>query len=157
MYCPSCGLALAQQMKYCNRCGAQLITTREADLVKLIEKRMDSEMEGLFWITVFGIGLVLGGMVLMQKVHLSEWLIIAYMILSTTAFVTYFGLGVWQVRRLARSSKEAKGIEVEQVQTNELGPAKVRVTLEALPSVTENTTHRLEALPKDRVARPDML
>jgi hypothetical protein len=157
MYCPSCGLALAQQMKYCNRCGAQLITTREADLVKLIEKRMDSEMEGLFWITVFGIGLVLGGMVLMQKVHLSEWLIIAYMILSKTAFVTYFGLGVWQVRRLARSSKEAKGIEVEQVQTNELGPAKVRVTLEALPSVTENTTHRLEALPKDRVARPDML
>lgn len=157
MYCPSCGLALAQQLKYCNRCGAQLITTREADLVKLFEKRMDSEMEGLFWITVLGIGLVLGGMVLMQKVHLSEWLIIAYVILSSMAFITYFGLGLWQVRRLARSSKEAKSIEVEQVQTNELGSAKARVTLEALPSVTENTTHRLEPLPKDRVARPDML
>ena len=157
MYCPSCGLALAQQMKYCNRCGAQLITPKDADLVKLFEKRMDSEMEGLFWITVLGIGLVLGGMVLMQKVHLSEWLIIAYMILSSMAFITYFGLGVWQVRRLARSSKEAKGIEADQTQPKHLGPAEARATLEALPSVTENTTHRLESLPRDRVARPDML
>ena len=32
---------------------------------------MDSEMEGLFWIVVMGIGLVLGGMALMKSVHLS--------------------------------------------------------------------------------------
>ena len=75
MYCPSCGQALAQQMKYCNRCGAQLATPKDSDLIALFEKRMDSEMEGLFWITVLGVGLILGGIALMKNaLHLSDWL-----------------------------------------------------------------------------------
>jgi len=31
----------------------------------------------------------------MKKVQLSESLIVAYMILSSAAFIAYFGLGVW--------------------------------------------------------------
>ena len=110
MYCQSCGTALAMQMKYCNRCGAHLVTTKEDDTVKLFEKRMDSEMEGLFWITVLGLALILGGMALMKEVQLSESLIVAYMILSSAAFRAYFGLGVWQVRRLNRSSKRQAAV-----------------------------------------------
>lgn len=131
-----------------------MISAKEVDLIKLFEKRMDSEMEGLFWITVFGLGLILGGVVLMKKVQLNEALIIAYMVLSSAAYLTYFGMGVWQVRRLARDSKEAKGIaEVEQAESHELSPAAARASLEAAPSVTENTTHRLEPLPGERVIR----
>jgi hypothetical protein len=149
MFCPSCGVALAQQMKYCNRCGTH-ITTQEVDVIQIIEKRMDSEMEGLFWITVFGLGLILGGMVLMKKTHFSEGLIIAYMILSTAAFLTYFGLGVWQVRRLAGSLKQTPDTDVlTQTDTNELGPATARTALDAAPSVTEHTTRTLEPIPKN--------
>jgi len=90
-------------MKYCNRCGAHLVTTKGDDTVKLFEKRMDSEMEGLFWITVLGLALILGGMALLKKVQLSESLIIAYMILSSVAFIAYFGF-----RSLASSSAESK-------------------------------------------------
>ncbi len=152
MYCQSCGTALAMQMKYCNRCGAHLLATKEDDTVKLFEKRMDSEMEGLFWITVLGLALILGGMALMKKVQLSESLIVAYMILSSAAFIAYFGLGVWQVRRLNRSSKEASGsVQLEEQDTNELGPAKGWTKLEAGSSVTEQTTRGLERVPRDRV------
>ena len=154
MFCPSCGVALAQQMKYCNRCGAHLITTKEAAEIELFEKRMDSEMEGLFWITILGIALILGGMILMKKVQLSEWMIIAYMIFSAAAFVTYFGLGVWQVRRLARSSKEATGaLQPGQLDTEELIPARVPIALEAAPSVTEHTTRTLEPVAKEPIRR----
>ena len=152
MYCQSCGTALAMQMKYCNRCGAHLVTTKEDDTVKLFEKRMDSEMEGLFWITVLGLALILGGMALMKEVQLSESLIVAYMILSSAAFIAYFGLGVWQVRRLNRSSKEASGsVQLEEQDTNELNPAKGWPKLEAGSSVTEHTTRGLERVPRDRV------
>jgi hypothetical protein len=152
MYCQSCGTPLAMQMKYCNRCGAHLVTTKEDDTVKLFEKRMDSEMEGLFWIIVLGLALVLGGMALLKKVQLSESLIVAYMILSSVALLAYFGLGVWQVRRLNRSSKEAKGNAlVEGGETNELGPAMEWPTLEAGASVTEQTTRGLEPVPRNRV------
>ena len=102
-------------------------------------------MEGLFWIVVIGIGLVLGGIALMKSVHLSDWLITAFMILSSTAFMTYFGLGVWQVRRLARSLKEAQGAsQMGHLDTSKLSPAKQLLSSEPVPSVTENTTRTLE-------------
>jgi len=153
MLCPSCGVALEQQLKFCNRCGSQLPSTKEAGAIELFEKRMDSEMEGLFWITVFGIALILGGIVLMKKVGLSEWLIFAYMILSSAAFVTYFGLGVWQVRRLAKISKEAHGVvQPGQLDTNELNPAAARTLLGSpAPSVTEHTTRTLEPISKKQI------
>jgi flagellar biogenesis protein FliO len=153
MYCQSCGTPLAMQMKYCNRCGAHLNPTKEDETIKLFEKRMDSEMEGLFWSTVFGLALVLGGMTLLKKVQFSESLIIAYMILSSVAFMAYFALGVWQVRRLNRSSKEAKAsVQLEEQDTKELGPANAWTTLEAGSSVTEQTTRGLDRVPRDRVS-----
>ncbi len=89
---------------------------------------------------------------MMKKVQLSKSLIVAYMILSSAAFIAYFGLGVWQVRRLNRSSKEASGsVQLEEQDTNELGPAKGWPKLEAGLSVTEQTTRGLERVPRDRV------
>lgn len=144
MFCPTCGLALTQSTKYCNHCGALLLAQPDSEALKLFEKRMDSEMEGLFWSTVFGIGLVVGGMVLLKKVGMSESLIIAYMCLSASAFVTYFGLGVWQVRRLAKSSKAAGNfVLLGSSKKGELGPTPVGTSLRAAPSVTENTTRSL--------------
>jgi hypothetical protein len=146
MFCPSCGIALTQQLKYCNRCGASLVATRETELVELFEKRMESEMEGLFWIIIFGLGLLLGGLVVLKKaLDLGENLLFAYMLLCSTALVMYFGLGVWQIRRLAQSSKEASGTaQLGQVETKELNPAQTLPTLEPASSVTEHTTRTLE-------------
>lgn len=146
MFCPSCGIDLPKQLKYCNRCGAQLVTRQETELIKIFEKRMDSEMEGLFWITVFGLGLLIGGLFVLKKVlGLSEALLFAYMILCAAAMIAYFGVGIWQIQRLAQSSKEASGAaQLGQVETNELNPAKPLATLEPASSVTEHTTHTLE-------------
>ena len=155
MYCQSCGTPMAMQMKYCNRCGAHLVAPKDDDRIKLFEKRMDSEMEGLFWITVLGLGLILGGMALLKKVQLSETLIVAYMILSSLAFMAYFGLGLWQVRRLNRTSKEAIGsVHLAGQDTNELGPTKPWPTIDAGSSVTEQPTRGLDRVPRDRPNSP---
>ena len=155
MNCPSCGNALAQQLKYCNRCGAQLSLaedTRDVEVIKVFEKRMDSEMEGLFWITVLGVALILGGMVLLTKAQLSQWLIVAYMILSSAAFITYFGLGLWQVRRLAQSINDTKEFP-RPVETKELTPAEDRTAFQDVPSVVEHTTRTLKAAPGEQIRR----
>ena len=149
MFCPSCGIALTQQLKYCNRCGAQLNATKETALVELFEKRMDSEMEGLFWITILGLGLLLGGLFVLKKVlGLGEGLLFAYMILCSTALMMYFGVGIWQIRRLAESSKQAsRAPQLGQIETNELSSAKPPATLAPAPSVAEHTTRTLEPVP----------
>ena len=147
MYCQACGIAFSQQMKYCNRCGVLLVGTSESGEIKPSEKRLDEYLDGLFWITVFGLGLILGGMVLMKKVQLSDGLIVAYLILSTTAFLINFVLSLWGARRIARSSKEAKRVvQAAQVNTNELNPVDARATLQPAPSVTEHTTRSFEPI-----------
>ncbi len=152
MFCPSCGIALAQQMKYCNRCGSQLITTREAAEIKLSEKRLREEMVDLFWVTVLGLGLILGGMALIKNfLHLSDWILIAYMIISSTAFTINFGLSLWQIRRLARIAEEVRGrVQLAQIDSNQISPSEV-VALKSITSVTENTTRNLEPISKEEI------
>jgi len=154
MYCSSCGAALSQQTKYCNRCGARLITTEETDVSKQLVKRLDEYMDGLFWTTVFGLGLILGGLALMDKaLNSGQGLIIAYMILSSTAFLIVFGLHLWQIILMSRGDKKARNtVRTGPLDTNELGPEKPRISLEPSPSVTENTTRSLEAS-KERVTQ----
>jgi len=108
-------------------------------------------MVDLFWLTVFGLGMILGGMALINGLGLSDWILIAYLILSTTAFTINFGLSLWQIRRLDRFSKEAGGADqIGPPGAHELNPIKARTAFEAAPSVTENTTRELDPMPKEQ-------
>ena len=61
MYCQTCGNAIAHKTKYCNRCGTQLVPAGEASPDKTpAEKRLDEYLDGLFWISVFGLGFIIG-------------------------------------------------------------------------------------------------
>jgi hypothetical protein len=148
MFCSSCGVALAQHLKYCNRCGAQLATSNEA-VVKKAEKRLDEYLDGLFWLTVLGLALIFGGIALMQKLNVGSGFMIAYLVLSSAAFLVNFWLNLREVFRITRSSKEPKGtVRLEQLSTSELSPMNAQAVLDGLPSITENTTRELESLPK---------
>jgi hypothetical protein len=150
MFCPSCGVALPQPTKFCVRCGSQLSVTKKDPAFKSIENRLRDEMVDLFWLTVIGLGMILGGMALIKGLGLGDWILIAYMILSTAAFTINFGLSLWQIRRLDGFSKEARGADqMGPIDANELNPTKARTTLEAALSVTENTTRELEPTTSD--------
>lgn len=150
MFCSSCGAALAQHLKYCNRCGAHLATANEA-VVKKAEKRLDEYLDGLFWITVFGLGIILGGIALLQKLQVGSGLTIAYMVLSSAAFLVNFWLNLREVVRITRSSTEpVDAIAGESLNTRELNPMNAQSLVNSSPSVTENTTRELEAVPKAR-------
>jgi hypothetical protein len=153
MFCSSCGAALSKPMKYCSRCGAQLIVPNEAAELAPSEKRVDEYLEGIFWVPVFGLGLILGGLALMKLVlNLSEGFILAYLILSSTVFLINFALQLWGLFRVLRISKKAKGDpQIGELETNELDPGKASAALEAAPSVTENTTSKLEARAKEKI------
>ncbi len=141
MFCPTCGNALSRQLKYCNRCGANLATTGE---LKSVEKRLDEYLDGLFWITVFGLAVIVGGMVLMKKLQFTETLIAAYMVLSSAAFLVNFAINLREVQRLKRDREGPN--QIEGSTTSELSLPPVHESLSALPSVTENTTRSLNEI-----------
>ena len=152
MYCQSCGIALAHQMRYCNRCGAQIVAfTHESGEKTPQEKRLDEYLDGLFWITVFGLGFVFGGLVVLKKLDLANWLILAYMALSSVAFLVNFGLSMREVVRITRQRRNEHTLN-SSPNTAELAPHEA-LPLPPASSVTENTTRSFEPIYTKR--KPD--
>ena len=147
MYCHACGIALTQPTtKYCNRCGVQLVTAGSAGKDKT-EKRLDEYLDGLFWVTVFGLAFIVGGAILLKKVQFSELVILIYTVLSSTLFLINFGLNLWNAVSLMRASRERKLAMQPGQATAELNPARPETFLTPANSVTENTTRSFEHVP----------
>lgn len=151
MYCSSCGMAVSRQLKYCQRCGAHLDADAESR-----KKRLDEYLDGLFWISFLGLGMILGGLFLVKKVlGLSDGLIIAYLALSSTVFLINFGLNFWEILPMMRRRRLSEdGSEIAPLDTSELGPEKARAALEEPPmSVTENTTRAFDPIYSERKSK----
>ena len=148
MYCHSCGIALTQQMKFCNRCGAMLIKSESGAELKRTEKRLDSYLEGLFWVTVFGLGIIFGGLIVLKKVDFEKWVLVTYLCLSSTAFLINFGMNLWGALKLMRGSNELQALD-SNTKELEAGTALL-LTPSQTPSVTENTTRSFEPVHNKR-------
>ena len=110
-------------------------------------------MVDLFWATVIGLGLILGGMALIKNaMHLSDWILVVYLIISSTAFTINFGLGLWQIRRFARLVRETRaGLGPGSLLAEKLYAEMSRETLNPAPSVTESTTRSLNLGSKEEL------
>jgi hypothetical protein len=84
-------------------------------------------------------------MVILKRFNFSQALIIAYMALSSTAFLINFGLSIWGVVRISRQSGKSKSLN-SPATTSELPPADVAAAIGPVPSVTENTTRSFESI-----------
>jgi hypothetical protein len=149
MYCHACGIALTQPTKYCNRCGAQLVVANPERKEKTeTEKRTDEYLDGLFWVTVFGLGFIIGGVILLKKFGFSDLVQLVYAAISASLFLINFGLNFWRATRLMRSSKEEERLTMQPVpETAQLNPVRPEMFITAANSVTENTTRSFEPIP----------
>jgi hypothetical protein len=154
MYCPSCGTASTPELSYCNRCGANLSIIKDPGAIKPSEAPINSLMDSTFWVTVFGLMVIVGGVAAMKALELREVFIIAYMILSTVAFLGIYGMHVCQFIRLTSAAKKSGGTIVGKgTDTKELSPAReARMLFEPESSVTEHTTRAFEPIYRERKA-----
>lgn len=126
MYCQKCGSALVHKTKFCNRCGTQLVPSSDTTLDKTpAEKRLDEYLDGLFWISVFGLAFIIGGTVLLAKFGLRDLIVFGYLILSTVIFLINFGFSLWGALSIMRSSKDGKLTMQPGHDTRELTPPKI--------------------------------
>lgn len=145
MYCQSCGIAIGQSMRFCNRCGTSVVAHDPAE-AKRSEKRLDNYLDGLFWITAFGVVLTGGGLLLLKRAQFSESFLLAFLILSATAFFINFALSLWVIRGVHKTLKEPRTLPPAPADTNELEPLRSQPALQPAASVTENTTRSFEPI-----------
>ncbi|HJT27534.1 MAG TPA: hypothetical protein VJ784_09025 [Pyrinomonadaceae bacterium] len=149
MFCQACGSAIAHNTKYCNRCGMQLVPAEDSKPDKTpAEKRLDDYLDGLFWISVFGLGFIIGGTVLLTKFGVRDLIVIGYAVLSTIVFLINFGFSMFGALSLMRS-KDGKLTMRPGHETRELGPPKLDSMPIPATSVTENTTRSFEPIERN--------
>jgi hypothetical protein len=152
MYCPSCGNEIAVELKYCNRCGANLALVPEsysAPVVKPIRLGLPSIVLGLT--VTIGLAVIFNTMAELAQLHLHP-AAIAWMTIFGLA--TLFGCTALMIRFLLKVVSMNR--EIRQPQKQIRPPAQLPTQipaprqqfpprLEPVPSVTEHTTRTFSA------------
>jgi hypothetical protein len=156
MYCPSCGSEIAVELKYCNRCGANLMlpaanapTIMAAPRVRL---GIPSIVLGLS--ITGGLGIIIAGALEFARIGLHPaaivWIVLFSMatLFGCTAMMIRFWTRLITPQRDAVVSEPVRRSFVERPPAQQLPPR-----LDGVPSVTENTTRTFSPLyrePSDR-------
>lgn len=142
MYCPTCANEITVELKYCNRCGANLTLPPSILPVAAstpVSLTVPTIVIGLT--IICGLGIIFGGVVKLANLHLHPAAITWILLFS---MATLFGCSALLIRfwskmvDLQRQTSEPQQIlrpAIERVTPQQLPPR-----FEPVPSVTEHTT-----------------
>jgi hypothetical protein len=147
MFCPNCGTPRTQGLSYCNRCGADLRERKESSHTVAISVLLTA----ITLIGLIGLGIMIGGsLTLRREAGLSQELIGVFMLFVFSVIsVTEFML-VRNLSKLISSTTENKNYLPAPPVHQELRLPAARNLGEPAPSVTENTTHTLDYVRRER-------
>ena len=142
MYCPTCGNEITVDLKYCNRCGANLTlhpNNLSAPVTKPVSLTAPTVVLGLT-ITI-GLGIVFGAATQMAEMHVHPAAIV-WMVLFSMA--TLFGCSAMLIRfwsKMLTAPRQTTFSPPTMRSTFERPtPQQLPPRFEHVPSVTEHTT-----------------
>lgn len=150
MYCSICGVAVAQNLTYCNYCGAKLGGAIVSEPAAVKPEMLVAAMVFLF---VFGLGAITVLMGVMKAgLELATGQILAFTLLSFLIMLALEGVIIRLLFRRKRVTEEpGNTVQLKAHTTKELDAAQARALPEHTPSVTEHTTRAFEPVYKERI------
>jgi hypothetical protein len=161
MYCPTCGNEISVELKYCNRCGANLTLPMMAPPVAMapVKITLPSIVMGL---TILGgLGVIAGTATEFARQGVHPFAIVWIVLFSSAAL---FGCTALMIRFFTKMLSMQQGVSAGQPSRNATITINDRQTMhnlpparmEPVPSVTENTTRTFSPIyrePSDRGTR----
>jgi hypothetical protein len=155
MFCPSCGAEYTIELKYCNRCGANLSTDLEQSsaIVPInVTKPTLAIGATMIILTLIGFGLLMGGAIeLSRGARIDPDSITAIVVIGMLTILTTDIFLVRLLSRLINAALSAGQVSQAQrpkvranVQPPQLQPPTAARQFQGAPSVTENTTRFFE-------------
>lgn len=143
MYCPSCGSEISVELKYCNRCGANLASfpvTYSAVEAKPVRLGFPAVVMGLT--TVIGLGIILESARGLASMHLHP-AAITWMVIFSLA--TLFGCTALMIRfwlKVVSMNRQSSQPQLQPRAPMQIPPPRQQFPpmREPVPSVTEHTT-----------------
>ena len=150
MYCSSCGLAVAEGLRYCNYCGAKLNLKEDSDsrFPNVKPDLLVSAMAGLFILGLVAIIMMMGMMKQVMGLTVESVLVISLLPFLLLLFLE--GVFIRLLFRGRRGADATTGSLSRGQSTKELDAAHMRPLPEHVPSVTEHTTRAFHPVPTNR-------
>jgi len=144
MYCPSCGYEIAVELKYCNRCGANLSvpTSSFSSMIAAPPLKLTAPSIVLGLTVTVGLGIIFGAATRFAEIGLHPAAIVWIVLFSTatlfgiTAMLIRFWTKMLTLQRETIANQPMRQTFVEKPGAHQLPPPR----LEGVASVTENTT-----------------
>jgi hypothetical protein len=147
MYCPSCGSEISVELKYCNRCGANLTAVQPiypALVSKPVRLALPTIVLGLM--VTCGIGIILESARNLAGMQLHPaaltWIVIFSMLtlFSCTVLLLRFWWKVVSMNREAYQPQQQPRLPAQMPAPMSLPQHQLPPRLDGVPSVTEHTT-----------------
>ena len=143
MFCPSCGNEITVELKYCNRCGANLTVTYDnlpATVVPPVKLLAPTLVLGLT--VVVGLGIIIGGAASLAEKHVHHAFITWIVLFS---MLTLFGSTAMLLRFWSKILNLQRQIPAPSPQNRNARPAtfapqQLPPRYDPASSVTEHTT-----------------
>jgi len=152
MYCSTCGVAVAQNLSYCNYCGAKLSPAKgdsDSETSEVKPGLLISAMAGVFILGLPAIIILMG--VMKTVLELPADRVLAFTLLPFLIMLMLEGVFLRLLFRRKRGNAKTSDVEVLKGQaTRELDAAHAGALPEARPSVTEHTTRVLDPIYNER-------
>jgi len=149
MYCPTCGNEISVEIKYCNRCGANLSLPMAAPPVALGPVKLTGPAVVLGLTITIGLGIIISGAAELARNGLHPAAIAWIVLFSTTGL---FG----SIALLIRFFSKLISVRTENTQARMNPPLVQRPAQQQLPprqepasSVTEHTTRTFSPIYRD--------
>ena len=154
MYCPSCGTAYTIELKYCNRCGANLSGLEPQTQVAPVSVTKPALIIGAIMtiLTIMGFGMVITGAIeLGRNPRVEPDSVTAIVVVGMLTILT---IDIFLARLLSKiiSASLSSNAQFHPQRTNVLAnPSMIQLPqpptsrLQGVPSVTEGTTRFFEA------------
>ena len=161
MYCPTCGNEISVELKYCNRCGANLSLPAMIPPVAMAPVKLTFPSIVLGLTILGGLGMIFGSATEFARQHLHPFAIVWMVLFSSAAL---FGCTALMIRFFTKMLTMHQGISAGQpskhttITINDRQPMHhlPPQRMEPVPSVTENTTRTFSPIyrePTDRGTR----
>ena len=159
MYCPTCGNEITVELKYCNRCGANLTLPMMAPPVAMAPVKITLPSIVLGLTILGGLGVIAGAATefARQGVHpfAIVWIVLfcSAALFGCTALMIRFFTKMLSMQQGVSPAQASRTVTINDRQTmHNLPPPR----MEPVPSVTENTTRTFSPIyrePADRGTR----
>lgn len=153
MYCPTCGNEITVELKYCNRCGANLALPASVAPMMMAPVKLTIPCIVLGITILGGLGVITGAATAFAQVGLHPAAIVWMVLFSAATLFGCVGLLIRFLTKMMTLQREIAPPQPRPMFNDRPAVHHLPPRMEPVPSVTENTTRTFTPIYKEPADR----